>query len=352
MSKPASNLFPLTDLVTACLTGLLLEFFFVNFAFAQTAMQLHTETVSGKEIYDYYCYQCHAYSGDANTLASTYLQPKPRNFTVLGKNDRSRKSMLETVMHGHSGTAMMPFNRVLDEQKIGAVVDYIRDSFMNSEVHRQRYHTDANGWPQHERYAVAFPFVNGDIPLNMPWDKLTKPQIAGKRLYMNACISCHDHAKTVSDKLIWEPQAVSYPRNHYSHRQDKVDAISGATTFSRHEQAIAETGLSAKGRRGRRLYLDNCAFCHAPDGSAKNWIGSFLDPRPRDFTAEHFIADSAEMYLRKIILEGLPGTSMPAWKQVLTPSQVADIVVFLKSAFAADRSEKLHEKEHPCCDDR
>ena len=32
----------------------------------------------GREIYNYRCYFCHGYSGDAKTLASSYLDPPPR----------------------------------------------------------------------------------------------------------------------------------------------------------------------------------------------------------------------------------------------------------------------------------
>ena len=36
----------------------------------------------GESVYRFYCYQCHGYAGNARTLASTYLDPKPRDFTA------------------------------------------------------------------------------------------------------------------------------------------------------------------------------------------------------------------------------------------------------------------------------
>ncbi len=36
----------------------------------------------GRAIYNFRCYFCHGYSGDAKTLAATYLNPKPRDFTA------------------------------------------------------------------------------------------------------------------------------------------------------------------------------------------------------------------------------------------------------------------------------
>ena len=38
----------------------------------------------GRAVYNYRCYFCHGYSGDARTLAATYLNPRPRDFTRGG----------------------------------------------------------------------------------------------------------------------------------------------------------------------------------------------------------------------------------------------------------------------------
>jgi cytochrome c oxidase cbb3-type subunit 3 len=37
--------------------------------------------------------------------------------------------------------------------------------------------------------------------------------------------------------------------------------------------------------------------------------------------------------LRTVIREGLPGTSMPAWKSVLSEQQVEDIIAYVARAF-------------------
>ncbi len=36
----------------------------------------------GRAVYNFRCYFCHGYSGDAKTLAATYLQPPPRDFSA------------------------------------------------------------------------------------------------------------------------------------------------------------------------------------------------------------------------------------------------------------------------------
>ena len=312
---------------------ILLQFNFVLIDFAN-AEGSHLDDLSvGGEIYNYYCYQCHGYSGDAKTLASTYLDPKPRNFTATKLESLTRESMLKAVREGRPGTAMVSFTSVLNEYDIEAVVGYVRDNLMSNNSRTRRYHTDENGWPEHGRFSIAFPFVTGEILLDTPWEKFNAEQRAGKHLYMTACITCHDHGKAELSRPIWEIRSVSYPRKHYSHRMENVDALSGASVHLLHEEPIPETGLNSQEKQGRRLYLDNCAFCHAPDGSARNWIGSFLSDRPRDFTADNFIDQTDDENLRQVILEGLPGTSMSAWGQVLTMEQVNAIIAFLKRSF-------------------
>jgi cytochrome c oxidase cbb3-type subunit 3 len=76
--------------------------------------------------------------------------------------------------------------------------------FVQARAPNTRYHTRANGWPEHERYAAAFPFATGAIPLDRPDASLTAAERAGKRLFMGACISCHDRAKVLDAGPGWE----------------------------------------------------------------------------------------------------------------------------------------------------
>ncbi len=286
---------------------------------------------NGEDIYNYYCYQCHGYSGNAKTQAGIYLDPKPIDFTAVDQNILTRQRMIETVTSGRSGTAMVSFSTVLNPEEIDAVVDYIRDRYMSGHPVSEKYHTPENGWPDHERYADAFPFITGELPADTPWEQLDENQYNGKRLYYSSCVSCHDAAN--ADSLVWEIRAVSYPRKHYSHKLDWPDAYTGASVHKLHEQNKTVANMTAKEARGMQYYLDNCAFCHAPDGTSRNWIGSFLSNRPRDFTANSFIGKSSDEYLRQIIRNGVTGTSMPAWKNVLSGDQIDDIISYMRAAF-------------------
>jgi cytochrome c oxidase cbb3-type subunit 3 len=136
-------------------------------------------------------------------------------------------------------------------------------------------------------------------------------------------------------QLRWEPQALSYPRPGFNPGDSLLppDAVSGATPFARHDLAPVLADLNARERNGERLYQANCAFCHAADGTGRNWIGSFLDPHPRDLTDARFMGSMSAERLAQVIRHGLAGTSMPAWEGVLSHDQVNSLVAYIHRAF-------------------
>lgn len=285
----------------------------------------------GRALYNYRCYFCHGYSGDAKTLATTYMKPKPRNFSQSSIDQLKREQMIAAVTLGKAGTAMAGFSRVLSNEEIETVVDFVRKEFMINQAPNTRYHTDANGWPDHQRYAEAFPFATGEIALDTPWQQLDTGQQRGKQLFLASCITCHDRATVHEEGPIWSSQALSYPRNNYSHT--KIDAVTSASTFAIHDRSPKTPPLSEEQSLGKRLFEENCAFCHGASGTGKNWIGSFLDPKPRDLTDPSYMSGINREYLQLVIKNGLPNTSMPAWQSVLQNEQIEAIISYISIAF-------------------
>ena len=285
----------------------------------------------GRDIYNYRCYFCHGYSGDAKTLTTTFVSPPPRDFTNTDIDDLSRSYMLNVVTHGKVDTAMTGFSRVLNARQIEAVVDFVRTEFMLNKQPNTRYHTTENGWSNHQKYSIAFPFATGEIALDKPWETLTRQQIQGKQLFLRSCITCHDRSKVIDEGNIWKKQSISFPRNNYSHSE--IDVVSSASIYAKHDVSPDIKKLSLSAMSGKKLWLQNCAFCHAADGSGQNWIGSFLEPQPRDLRAEDFMKSMNRDLLINRIENGLENTSMPAWKSVLTRDQMNDIVSYISEAF-------------------
>lgn len=296
----------------------------------------------GRHIYNFRCYYCHGYSGNARTLAATFLSPKPVDFTSIKPDQLSRERMLQSVQAGRPGTGMMSFTSVLQPQEIAAVVDFVRNEFMTNKAENTRYHTKENGWPDHERYAAAYPFALGQIPLDTPWEQLTAEQTTGKQLFLTTCVSCHDRAHVSDEGTYWESRPVSYPRNQFtpgdnqstpSEKTPAVDGISSASPYLLHDRPPKLDNLTPTERLGESLFQHNCAFCHAADGTARNWIGSFMEPHPRNLTDPVAMHGLTRDQLRTVIREGLPNTSMPAWKSVLSEAEVQAIIAYVGRAF-------------------
>ncbi|MEJ8836767.1 c-type cytochrome [Ramlibacter sp. AN1133] len=321
----------------------------------------------GRDVYNFRCYFCHGYSGDAKTLAATYLDPKPRDFQGTKPEEMPVERILAAVKNGRPGTAMKGFTGILNDEEMKAVSEFVRDEFLVKRAPNTRYHTKENGWPDHERNAAAFPFAKGEIAIDTPFEQLTPPQQQGLRLFKSACITCHDHAKVNDPGKVWESRPVSFPRDAYctschqdvprseptgvSHPQRpathtfaqrdgtvpvrspaRAEAQIGAN-YVIHDKPPVLVGASAQELKGEQLFQKNCAFCHAGDGTAKGWIGSFLEPHPRDLTSDEQMKGMTRERLLRSIREGLPDTSMPAWKSVLTDSEIEALAAYIARAF-------------------
>jgi cytochrome c oxidase cbb3-type subunit III len=289
---------------------------------------------NGRAVYNFRCYFCHGYSGDAKTLAATYLNPKPSDFTRADPARVNRELVLDTLRLGRPGTAMKSFAGVISDREMQAVAEFVVDEFVRKKAPNTRYHTLENGWPEHERYRAAFPFAKGEIPLSRPWENLSPEQAAGKRLYLASCVSCHDRGAADEDEVAWDARPLSYPRNNFSLADPpKVDAMTSASPYALHDIPPKVRAMSPQEKRGERLFQQNCAFCHGADGTGQNWIGQFMEPHPRNLRDPAFMSRASRESLTHAIREGLPNTSMPAWKSVLRERDIAAVIAYINKAF-------------------
>lgn len=311
-------------------------------AFGATASLLE----EGRAVYNFRCYFCHGYSGNAKTLAATFLTPPPADFTRAAAKQLTREAIIATLRNGRPGTAMKSFSGILSEREMMTVSSFVVDEFVVRRAPNTYYHTAENGWPDHERYRNAFPFATGEIPLSRPWESLDTSQAAGKRLYLATCISCHDRGALEKDDLIWDARPLSYPRNNFSlANPPKFDAMTSATPYALHDIRPKTTRLNATERRGEKLFQNNCAFCHGADGTGKNWIGQFLEPHPRNLRDPVFMTAMTRQRLENVIREGLPNTSMPAWKTVLGNDEIRAISAYINRVFHPLKDETPLSKE-------
>src|ERR1041384_3515053 len=93
---------------------------------------------------------------------------------------------------------------------------------------------------------------------------------------------------------------------------------------------------------GKAVYERKCMLCHGEKGDGKGPSAELLVPAPRDFTSGLYKIRTtsnkvpADQDIFNVISNGMPGTSMPAWKDVIPDKDRWNLVAYLKS-FAADK---------------
>ncbi|TBR25583.1 c-type cytochrome [bacterium] len=83
---------------------------------------------------------------------------------------------------------------------------------------------------------------------------------------------------------------------------------------------VKELLPAASKATGAKLFAARCAGCHGKDG--EGGIGSVL-------ASDSFLAQADDRFLYRALVEGRPGTGMPAWRQ-LSSADVADLIAHLR----------------------
>ena len=99
-----------------------------------------------------------------------------------------------------------------------------------------------------------------------------------------------------------------------------------------------DLGTEEQRAAGKEVYDVKCAHCHGYAGEAMSVATPYLLPPPRDFTSGNYKFRSTlsgelpttEDIIRSIEL-GMPYTSMPPWKGILSDTEIANLAYYLKT---------------------
>ena len=83
--------------------------------------------------------------------------------------------------------------------------------------------------------------------------------------------------------------------------------------------------LTADVDNGAEIYGDSCSICHGVDGGGD--IGSNLHAVVPDLTDDQLV---------DVLLNGIPGTTMPGFADSLDDQGIADVLLYLKENFGAE----------------
>jgi mono/diheme cytochrome c family protein len=162
----------------------------------------------------------------------------------------------------------------------------------------------------------------------------------------SAAVPSHIPVSTVASRQllgnIGYLQSVQYYRSHSpSEAWKEIRAVPVASALN--DQVVwnltaslwqANTNPAAL-RAGARLYSENCAACHGPQGDGGGVFAGELAASttmtrsPADFAAPATMLGASPALLQGKILRGGMGTGMPSWGPIFTDQQTWDLVAYL-----------------------
>ena len=98
-----------------------------------------------------------------------------------------------------------------------------------------------------------------------------------------------------------------------------------------------DTTATASSNAGRGIYTQNCAACHGLEGRGNGPNSITLEKKPANFTRPFYKQYDDSMWFYRVS-EGVAGTRMPRWNQILTEEQRWYVVAYLKTL------QKEHEE--------
>lgn len=302
---------------------------------------------SAAVLYHNYCSVCHGDRGDGRSRATNSLSTKPRDFTTeASRRDLNQARIASAISNGVPGTAMAGWKSQLNDGDIARLADYVLATFVNPA-----------GDPRHARgrsvYASSCSVCHGDRGQGAMWAAgnmnsaprdFRSPQAAGE-LTRQRMINSVTHGRPGTAMAAFGSQlnredieavvdfiraSLMMPANEgisgtHAHGKRAADAAPSPVE-PRVDMTLPMPGkLVADASRGKAFYLSNCATCHGSRGDGKGPRAYFINPKPRNLTDEAAQRSFNRPALFAAISEGKLGTEMPAWKQVLSEQEIANV---------------------------
>ena len=147
-------------------------------------------------------------------------------------------------------------------------------------------------------------------------------------------VSAYVHQRFVLGQAVAGAGAISGTHAHGGREAD--GAPPAVSTPARADLQVGlPNGLKGDPRRGGAFYRANCATCHGERGDGAGPRAYFINPKPRNFIEPASRARFNRLVLYAAVSEGRNGSEMPAWKQVATPQQIADVSEYVFQTFIA-----------------
>ena len=89
------------------------------------------DVAAGRTFYMANCFTCHGVRGDGHGPRSSFITPRPRNFLgERARNTLNRPALFRAISLGLPGTVMPAWSKVLDNQEIADVTEFVFQTFI------------------------------------------------------------------------------------------------------------------------------------------------------------------------------------------------------------------------------
>lgn len=331
---------------------------FLTFGFlisVSTVSLAQEKTIDAANLYHDYCSVCHGDNGDGESRAKQGLIPPPRDFTTPGLADSlSREAMINIISDGRKGTAMAGWKTRLNNQEISAIVDYIRNNFMQVKTTTLTDHAKTSRASQ--IYTHACSVCHGDrgngavwasSTLNPPPRDFTREHISRERI-----ISAITHGR----------QGTAMPSFKSQYSSDEIAEVAdfllsnfvpaaapSSVSKNKSQSATAQTDFFAQPypgslkpdiKAGEALYRFNCATCHGDSGAGNGPRAYFIFPRPRNFLSDASRSAFNRPAIYRAVHDGVPRREMPAWRYVLNAQEMANVSEYVFQSFIRSKPDR------------
>lgn len=305
-------------------------------------------------LYHNYCSVCHGDRGNGQSRATNSLSTKPRDFTTdASRKELNRERVAAAIKNGVPGTAMAGWKSQLSDADIGRLTDYVLTTFV-----------DPAGDPRLAKgrgiYAASCSVCHGDRGQGAMWaaGNMTAPprdfwspqaatELTRERMIASVthgrpgtAMSAfgaqmkRDEIEAVVDFIrsgIMMPttEGISGTRAHGSAAVTPSPAAAAAAPPRADMSLPMPRSLAADASKGMKFYQANCATCHGATGDGRGPRAYFINPKPRNLVDEASRRTFNRPALFAAIAEGKLGTEMPAWKQVLTEQEIANVTEYV-----------------------
>ena len=94
---------------------------------------LKGDSAKGRAFFMSNCFTCHGVKGDGEGPRAYFITPPPRNFLLESSRQRlNRPVLFEAVANGRPGTNMPAWARVLNDQEIANVAEFVFQEFISA----------------------------------------------------------------------------------------------------------------------------------------------------------------------------------------------------------------------------